>query len=189
MGSSFNLDVNEQSLLLKIKEGDEKAFEWVFKSYYPHLVLFAQKYLHDRDLSESFVQDVFVNMWLKRDELNIRSLKGFLVVAVRNKCNNELKHQKVVRTYEKAGEDIQLEELPHYQDELYLNKINEVIEQLPAQRKRIFRMSRMDGLKYREIADKLNISPKTVEVQMGKALKFLREKLQPLKQQLLSIFL
>ncbi|MBS2097980.1 RNA polymerase sigma-70 factor [Carboxylicivirga linearis] len=189
MGTSYDLDVNEQSLLNSIKEGDEKAFEYLFKSYYPHLVLFAQKYLNDRDLSESLVQDVFVNMWMKREDMSIRSLKGFLVVAVRNKCNNELKHQKVVREFEKSNETTPIEELPHYNDEIYLNKINEVIDQLPAQRKRIFRMSRMDGLKYREIADKLNISPKTVEVQMGKSLKFLREKLQPLKRQLLGLFL
>ncbi len=189
MGASYDLDVNEQSLLNSIKKGDEKAFEVLFKSYYPHLVLFAQKYLNDRDLSESLVQDVFVNMWMKREDLTIRSLKGFLVVAVRNKCNNELKHQKVVREYENLNDRVEVEELPHYKDEAYLNKINEVIDLLPAQRKRIFRMSRMDGLKYREIADKLNISPKTVEVQMGKALKFLREKLQPLKRQLLGLFL
>nr|WP_321453290.1 RNA polymerase sigma-70 factor [uncultured Carboxylicivirga sp.] len=189
MSSSLDLYNNEQHLLNRIKEGDEKAFELVFRSYYPHLVLFAQKYLNDRDLSESFVQDVFVNLWTKRGIWDIRSLKGFLIVSVRNKCNNELKHQKVVRDYEKSGDFENVSELPHYQDDLYLNTINDAIEQLPTQRKKIFRMSRMDGLKYREIAEKLNISPKTVEAQMGKALKFLRDKLQPLKQQLLSVFL
>ncbi len=189
MHSIFNGYFDEDLLLNNIQKGDERAFEQLFKSYYPHLVLFAQKYLGDRDLSESLVQDVFVNMWEKRQYLEIRSLKGFLVVAVRNKCNNELKHQKVVREYSRVEDNRTLEEWPGYTEEVYLNKINEVIDQLPVQRRRIFRMSRMDGLKYREIADKLNISPKTVEVQMGKALKFLREKLQPLKRQLLNMFL
>lgn len=189
MDASLNGYFNESSLLKKMQNGDEKAFEQIFKSYYPHLVLFAQKYLGDRDLSESLVQDVFVGMWEKRHSLDIKSLKGFLVVAVRNRCNNELKHQKVVRAYEKADGNSMQEEWPVYREDVYLNKINEAIDQLPLQRKRIFRMSRMDGLKYREIADKLNISPKTVEVQMGKALKFLREQLRPLKQQLLSMFL
>jgi len=189
MSSLLNGNLDEQALLNRIRKGDEQAFEQIFKSYYPHLVLFAQKYLGDRDLSESLVQDVFVRMWEKRQELDIRSLKGFLVVTVRNKCNNELKHQKVVRDYERREDYHQVEELPDYNDEVYLNKINEVIELLPTERKRIFRMSRMEGLKYREIADKLNISPKTVEAQMGKALKFLREQLKPLKQQLLGMFL
>ncbi len=189
MSSSLNGNSNEQALLLKVKKGDEHAFEQIFKSYYPHLVLFAQKYLGDRDSSESLVQEVFISMWEKRRELDIRSLKGFLVVSVRNRCTNELKHQKVVRDYEKADNISQQIEWPQYTETIYINRINQVIDELPAQRQRIFRMSRMDGLKYREIAEKLNISPKTVEAQMGKALKYLRDRLQPLKQQLLSIFL
>jgi RNA polymerase sigma-70 factor (ECF subfamily) len=145
--------------------------------------------LGDRDASESLVQDVFVNIWEKRKRIEIRSLKGFLVVTVRNRCTNELKHQKVVREFEKSDAVAQDMEWPKYNETIYLDRINQVIDELPTQRQRIFRMSRMDGLKYREIAEKLNISPKTVEVQMGKALKYLREKLQPLKQQLFSVFL
>ncbi|MCU4154647.1 RNA polymerase sigma-70 factor [Carboxylicivirga sp. A043] len=182
------LDVNNQDykLLQKIKAGDETAFELVFKNYYPHLVLLAQKYLGDKDLSESIVQSVFVKMWEKRREIEIRSLKGFLVVAVRNKCTNELKHQQVVREYEKINDAKDEAVWMTFNENVYLQRINNVIEELPEQRRRIFKMSRMDGLKYREIAEKLNISPKTVEVQMGKALKYLREQLQPLKKQLLA---
>ena len=183
-----NLKSNNQDdvLLKRIKAGDEYAFELVFKNYYPHLVLLAQKYLGDRDLSESIVQSVFVQMWEKRKTVKIRSLKGFLVVAVRNRCTNELKHRKIVRDYEN-DHDHQAEQVwMTFNENVYLQRINKVIDELPEQRRRIFRMSRMDGLKYREIAEKLNISPKTVEVQMGKALKYLREQLQPLKKQLLA---
>ncbi|MBK3519826.1 RNA polymerase sigma-70 factor [Carboxylicivirga marina] len=178
---------NHDTLLLqKIKAGDEYAFELVFKNYYPHLVLLAQKYLGDKDLSESIVQSVFVKMWENRKTVEIRSLRGFLVVAVRNKCTNELKHRQVVREYEKVNDHKEEAVWMSFNENVYLQKINNVIEELPEQRKRIFKMSRMDGLKYREIAEKLNISPKTVEVQMGKALKYLREQLQPLKKQLLA---
>ncbi|WP_289054593.1 RNA polymerase sigma-70 factor [Carboxylicivirga marina] len=178
---------NHDTLLLqKIKAGDEYAFELVFKNYYPHLVLLAQKYLGDKDLSESIVQSVFVKMWENRKTVEIRSLRGFLVVAVRNKCTNELKHRQVVREYEKVNVHKEEAVWMSFNENVYLQKINNVIEELPEQRKRIFKMSRMDGLKYREIAEKLNISPKTVEVQMGKALKYLREQLQPLKKQLLA---
>ena len=165
---------NDDKLLQKIKAGDETAFELVFKNYYPHLVLLAQKYLSDKDLSESIVQSVFVKMWEKRREIEIRSLKGFLVVAVRNRCTNELKHQQVVREYEKVNDSKDEAVWMTFNENVYLQKINNVIEELPEQRRRIFKMSRMDGLKYREIAEKLNISPKTVEVQMSKALKYLR---------------
>jgi len=132
---------------------------------------------------------VFVRMWEKRTGLEIRSLQGFLVVTVRNQCHNELKHQKIVREHVKVEEKKEEFEMPVFQETIYLNRINQVISQLPEQRRKIFKMSRMDGLKYREIADSLNISPKTVEAQMGQALKYLRENLKPLKEQLLSIFL
>jgi len=180
---------NEDVLLQKVKAGDEHAFEMVFKNYYPHLVLLAQKYLKDRDLSESVVQSVFVKMWEGRLSMEIRSLRGFLVVAVRNKCTNELKHRQVVREYEKESGDTNEGVWLTFNENVYLNQINKVIDELPEQRRKIFKMSRMDGLKYREIAEKLNISPKTVEVQMGKALKYLREQLKPLKKQLLATLL
>lgn len=179
---------DEQSILHKVKNGDTKAFEKIFRLYYPHLVLFAQQYIGDRDASESLVQDVFVNMWEHRADLEIRSLQGFLVVTVRNRCHNELKHKKVVREFEKAKERKENYELPVFRETVYLERINRVIAQLPEQRQKIFKMSRMEGLKYREIAEKLNISPKTVEAQMGKALKYLREHLKPLKEQLLGLF-
>ncbi len=186
MAVQLNIDTHDSVLLNKIKAGDEHAFELVFKNYYPHLVLLAQKYLGDKDLSESIVQSVFVKMWEKRRVTEIKSLRGFLVVAVRNRCTNELKHQQVVRDYEKINANQAESEWMTFNENVYLQKINKVIDELPEQRRRIFKMSRMDGLKYREIAEKLNISPKTVEVQMGKALKYLREQLQPLKKQLLA---
>ncbi|TRX66476.1 RNA polymerase sigma-70 factor [Carboxylicivirga sp. M1479] len=177
---------NDEVLLKNIKAGDKNAFELVFNNYYAHLVLLAQKYLKDKDLSESIVQSVFVKMWENRKKVEIRSLRGFLVVAVRNRCTNELKHQQVVREFEKVHDDQNEAVWMTFNENVYLQHINKVIDELPEQRKKIFKMSRMDGLKYREIAAKLNISPKTVEVQMGKALKYLREQLQPLKKQLLA---
>jgi len=161
----------------------------VFKNYYPHLVLLAQKYLLDRDLAESVVQEVFVKLWEKRAAMEIRSLRGFLVVAVRNKCTNELKHRQVVREYEKESGEANEGVWLTFSENVYLQHINKVIDELPDQRRKVFRMSRVDGLKYREIAEKLNISPKTVEVHMGKALKYLREQLKPLKKQLLATVL
>lgn len=188
MDKSLNGNFDEHALLEQMQRGDVEAFERIFKSYYPHLVLFAQRYLHDKDQSESIVQDIFVQLWEKRGEQEIKSLKGFLVVSVRNRCQNELKHNKVVRAYQKNEASKHPAEWPEYKDRFYIDKINEAIDKLPPQCKRIFKMSRLEGLKYYEIANKLDISPKTVEAQMGKALKFLREALHPLKQQLLNTF-
>lgn len=189
MPGNYNRLKIDEALLLRIQKGDENAFELIFRKYYPHLVLFARQYVHDNDLAESLVQDVFIKMWEKKRGLVIKSLRGYLVVAVRNHCYNEMKRQNIVRGYEKQEVAKEQVELPVFNDSVYMDKINQVIDQLPEQRKRIFKMSRMDGLKYKEIALKLGISIKTVEVQMGKALKYLREHLQPLKKHVLSIFL
>jgi RNA polymerase sigma-70 factor (ECF subfamily) len=171
--------------LKSLKEGNEKAFEEIFKNYYPHMVLFAMRFLHDKDLSESIVQEVFVRLWEKRKNGDIQSLKNYLVVSVRNRCHNELKRQGVVRDYEKKSVQ-EVASWPVFKDKEYLERINQTIDSLPVQRKKIFKMSRLEGLKYKEIANQLGISPKTVEAQMGKALKYLREQLYPLKKQILS---
>ena len=127
MDQKSDLKNQDELLLRKIKAGDERAFELVFKNYYPHLVLLAQKYLGDRDLSESTVQSVFVKMWETRNKVEIRSLKGFLVVAVRNRCTNELKHRQVVREYEKKHEQPETTWMT-FNENVYLQRINNVID-------------------------------------------------------------
>jgi len=176
---------DDNSLLLKLKKGDKNAFEEIFNKYYSSLVFFALNYFNDKDLSESIVQEIFVKLWEKRDFLEIRSLKSYLMVSARNRCHNELKRQGVIRTFKKSNK-IKTEEWPQFREEIYLKKIYSVIEELPPARQKILKMKLLDGLKYKEIAEKLSISPKTVEVQMGKALKFLREQLMPLKKQILN---
>lgn len=185
MAFSSEQITDDKNILLRLRKGDELAFERIFKKYYAPMVLFALNYLHDKDRSESIVQDMFVKFWEKRFALDISSLRSYLVVAVRNRCNNELKRQGVIRNYEKSVEP-DVGEWPQYSDKESVEIINKIIEELPPRRKKIFKMSRLEGLKYKEIAEKLAISPKTVEVQMGKALKYLREKLLPLKKQLLN---
>jgi len=176
---------DDKELLLRLKNGDKNAFEEIFKKYYSSMVFFALNYLNDKDLSESIIQEVFVKLWEKRSLLEIRSLKGYLVVTVRNRCHNELKRQGVIRNYAKR-KDLNDEEWPEFSEQEYLKKIYSVIEELPPARKKILKLKLLDGLKYKEIAQKLSISPKTVEVQMGKALKYLRERLMPLKKQILK---
>ena len=165
-----------------IARGDEQAFEELFRAFYARLVVYAGRYISDRQEAENIVQMVFIKFWEKRRELQIQSLNGYLSVSVRNACLNELRRQRPWYSVEDQFHlpDAQAdEELP---DEGLMERIKKAIDEMPPQRKKIFRMGRFDGLKYKEIASTLGISPKTVEVQMGKALKTLRQMFGPGKE-------
>lgn len=160
---------------------DEKVFESIFKAHYEHLVHFALKYVLEDDLAEEVVQDVFSNLWIKADSIVIRtSLKSYLFGAVRNACLNYLKHQKVRLAYATAQQSasspsseadfLELDELKE--------KIDLAMAKIPEKCRVIFELSRYENKKYQEIADELNLSIKTVENQMGKALKILRQELK-----------
>ncbi len=170
----------DQSTILQIKHGDKKAFEDTFHAYYSALCGFAMRFVRDPDEAEEVVQDTFVRIWQKREQISINhSLKSYLFQSVRNSCLNTLKHQVVVREYESDQQMYALREDmvdSVVTDELE-SKIKATIGLLPPERKKIFLMSRDEGLRYAEIAEKLNISVKTVENQIGRALKFLREEL------------
>jgi RNA polymerase sigma-70 factor, ECF subfamily len=157
-------------------------FETLFRNYYSSLCSYANQFLKDIDASEEVVQEVMFRIWTKRESLVIdTSMKSYLFRAVRNGCFNVLKHTKVREEYrswrEQQGNDSHLSK----EDEMIASeleqKIREAIDRLPMERRKVFIMSRYDGLTYGQIAEKLNISVKTVENQMGKALKTLREEL------------
>lgn len=160
----------------------KKGYEALFKEHYKSLVIFANSYLKDIDQSEEIVQDVFVNLWNKRKSIDINTNpKSYLYASVRNVSLNTIKHNKYVHAYMRYNqEQISINE-QHEADTVVASemeeKIADVIAKMPPERKKIFLMSRNEGLKYREISEKLNISVKTVENQMGKALKYLREEL------------
>lgn len=173
--------LEEKTILKKIKMGDEKAFEKLFKFYYGHLCLFAAKIIEDEITAEEIVQDIFVKFWEKREQITIEtSIKNYLFGSVKNSCLNIIKHNKTRAQY--AQHVLAEAENNNFRDnyiEIDLaKKIEESIEALPEKRREIFRMSREEGLKYREIAEKLKISIKTVETQMGLAIKTLRDKLK-----------
>ncbi len=172
----------EKDLFEEIRNDNEKAFEHLFHDYYGHLCLFASGILKDEISAEEIVQDFFVKLWEKRKQLTIKtSVKSYLFQSIKNLCLNFIQHNKTKLRYAQSV----LSNLENKQsDEDYFTeidlaeKIEESIRSLPVKRQEIFRMSREDGLKYREIAKKLNISIKTVEAQMGLAIKTLRNKLK-----------
>jgi RNA polymerase sigma-70 factor (ECF subfamily) len=127
--------------------------------------------------AEDVVQDAYVALWEKREELNPElNIKSFLYTIVHNKCLDCLKHKKTETNYTEIYLAGQTQAVDH-QDIDFLeiqSRIHQAIEKLPSACKKIFKLNRLEGLKYREIADKLNISEKAVEKQMGKALRRLR---------------
>lgn len=173
----------EENLLFdKIKKGDEKAFEILFHKYYGHLCSFAAKIIKDDDSAEEIVQDLFVKIWEKRQQLAIEtSVKNYLFRSVKNLCLNFIQHNKTkiqhAQTVVSENEN-NFSDDDNYPEIDLAQKIEESINSLPGKRKEIFRLSRQEGLKYHEIAGKLNISIKTVETQMSLAIKSLREKLK-----------
>ena len=177
------MDRQEEHILFeKIKSGDEKAFEALFRQYYPHLCLYATQILGNPSAAEEIVQELFVRLWEKREETEIEtSLKNYLFRSVKNHCLNLIKHNQIKNKYSQKilaeNESFSAENDFESQTELF-RKIEESIAELPEKRQKIFRLSRQEGLKYREIAEKMKISIKTVETQMGLAIKTLREKLR-----------
>ena len=172
---------------------DISDFERLFKSLYSRLCSYANLFLNDPDAAEDVVQEVFFKLWKNRNELSIHTtIKSYLFRAVRNGCMNVIDHISVREAYKIVNEEDMKSSEGNMVNETIVSeleqRIRETIDQLPAERRKIFIMSRFDGLKYREIADQLNLSVKTVENQMYQALRFLRERLVDYLPLLLLIF-
>lgn len=159
------------------------GFEELFKMHYKMLCNAANKILNDKDASEDVVQDVFLKFWSKRENINIiESVKSYLYRATINTSLNHLeKSKKIIRLQntDTSNEGISINAGEEFYHKELKGKIDEAINQLPPKCKVVFVLSRFEGMKYQQIADHLGISIKTVENQMGKALKMLRERLKP----------
>ena len=165
-----------------LEQTDEKAFEDVFKTHFKALHSYAYTILKDDVLAEEMVQNVFFKLWEKKEQLEIQSsLKAYLYKAVYHESLNYLKHQKVKSVHQAYAMHLTPHTGNHAEKKLLQGelekKLQMAINELPEQCRTIFQLSRFEELKYREIADTLGLSIKTVENQMGKALKILRLKL------------
>jgi RNA polymerase sigma-70 factor (ECF subfamily) len=173
--------VEQTEIIAAINMGDLNTFEMLFKNYYQPLVSYGRTFVHDIDEAEDIVQQTFITFWEKRKEIQIQSsVRAMLYTSVQNACLNRIKHLKVRQKHqENEIKNQQTSESPaHVLHAKELEKkISETIESLPPQCATIFKLSRYEGLKYQEIADQMQLSIKTVENQMGKALKILREQL------------
>ena len=159
---------------------DEKYFEVLFKSHFSALCSFALKYINDLDSAKEITHDIFINLWEKRLTIDLnKSIKSYLYTSVYNRCMNHIRDNKKFRQVDTAGEAFDENWDPSGKmGEAELDeKIHQTIDSLPVKCREIFLLNRFEELKYHEIAAKLEISVKTVEAQMSKALKILRENL------------
>ena len=163
-----------------IKNIGIKEFEGMFKKYYSDLCYFALKYMKSHEEAEEVVQDVFYHLWEKRSSIKINiSSKSYLLSSVRNKCLQIINHQKVKRKYTKLKSTDSETYSENPSDELIYNEsieiFNNALNSLSEKCRTIFKMSRFEGMKYKEIATELSISVKTVEANISKALKEFRQ--------------
>lgn len=160
----------------------KERFEILYKKYFEPLCAYVFGVVKDYDTSEEVVQNLFVKLWEKRKHIPINtSIKSYLYQAAKNAALNHINHLHVKDKYKQYYKNIIVpnehnSSNPAEESDLS-NSIQQAIENLPEKRKEIFLLSRHSGLKNKEIAEKLNISIKTVESQMGKALSSLRTEL------------
>ncbi len=175
-------DNSDILLFNNFKNGNTNSFNLIFEKYYPLLVVFAKKYLNDLDLSKGIVQDFWVKFYEKRNEIEINtSLKSYLYLSVRNTCLNYIEKKNIQNKHhdiiQNSSSELSDEVSSKLEETELEHEIFKQVEKLPDQCKRIFKMNRIDGKKNKEIAEELNISKRTVETQISKALKTLRKEL------------
>ncbi|HEX2780287.1 MAG TPA: RNA polymerase sigma-70 factor [Gemmatimonadaceae bacterium] len=173
--------MDDRDLLARIRQGDQGAFDTLFRAHYAALVRHVEGMLRRRDVAEEVVQDVMLELWRRRETLVVDdSLRAYLYRATRNRALNHLRHEAIVRRSEPELTP-DPESRPRGDAELVLEELDAAIKravaELPDRCREVFELSRMRGLKYSEIASTLGISVKTVEAQMGKALRLLRASL------------
>lgn len=196
------MTIPNHDLIRDLKNGDNKAFNIIYKKYYPRLFAFANSYVRDSFIAGNLVQDAFMALWEYKERLIAdTSLGSYLLTIVKN---NALNHLKRIKTKIKAGDILQ----KHYLRELELRCatliacdpvlmfqtdvqaiIQKTIKSLPEQCQKAILLSRFEGLSNKEIADIMNISIKGVEFHITKALKILKENLKDYLTSLIILFL
>ncbi|WP_207534198.1 RNA polymerase sigma-70 factor [Desertivirga arenae] len=169
---------SEKMHLNLLKEGDRKAFELVFNSYWSKLYLYAYNILRDKGVCEDIVQEVLVSLWVKRESQEIDSLGSFLFTAVRYQVLKVIRSGKVREGFFQEIEKMSMSTPAEQLEEKDLaNLIDARIDELPGKCREIFLLSRKEQLSNREIAERLGISIKTVENQITIAIRRLRSDL------------
>lgn len=185
MVSPANIPFQERELLYRIAQSDEAAFTEIFHHFSPRIWLFVVKKAKSESIAEEIVQEVFLKLWVKKEmATGIDDLASFLYTMAANKLYDHFKKvagdsrklENLWLQVQQAAITNPIEEAMDLRESMHI--INQAIEQLPPQRKKIYQLNRIEGLSYEEIAQKLNISKSTVSNQLVEANKFIREYVQ-----------
>ena len=189
---SLHLQSDDQAILEQLRKGEEAAIDVLFRKYYTFLCRVVVRVVKDENVAEDLAQEVFFDLWRKRDTLHINtSLKAYIRRAGVNRSLNYIRDQRLPLEDEEKMPDVSARQ-PNAIDQLETSElkalIDQAIDRLPERCRIVFTLSRFEQLSYKEISDKLGISVKTVENQISKALKLLRANLAPyIRDGLLSV--
>jgi len=181
--------LEDRKLIEALKKGDIKAFDEIYYRYTKKLFIFSLKFLRDRQEAEDLIQKVFTTIWERRDHLNPdKSFEGYLFRIVRNEIYDLLKLRIIREHYcnyilndsESDPDDLEKKKI--------IERVFELVNNLPEKRAKIFRMSKEEGLTYKEIAEQLNISENTVDTQIRHSLNYLRKEMLKFQKIVLIFF-
>jgi RNA polymerase sigma-70 factor, ECF subfamily len=175
---------DEQLLFARVRSGDREAFEQLFHLHFAPLCRFAASLVRDSGMAEDLVQDTMVALWMSRERLPVAdSPRAYLYRAVRNRALNAIRHDRVVQRFENQVDPTEPTMAQGGDEQMAgrdaVDAAAKAIERLPARCREIFLLSREHNQSYADIARTLEISVKTVETQMGRALKKLRDAVAP----------
>lgn len=180
-------------IITGIKNGENKSFTLLYNMMYLPLCKYSNAILNDYEQSSEFVQEVFIKIWETRQRIDEESnFRAYMFQILHNTCINHLRHLKVRKRYldhlEFVAKDIFIVDKDELVENELVNKIQLTIDSLSPKCREAFELSRFEGMKYKQISEVLNISQKTVESHISKALKSLRENLDEFKVLLIIIF-
>lgn len=185
--------MDEPYLISRLKQQDKIVFNFIFSYYYSGLCVYAKQFIRSTETAEDIVQDFFVSLWIKAPDITINdSLRSYLFSSVKNRCLDIIRHNKVREKYE---EDIIVESrealndsYSYFVESELREAVNKSLEKLPPRCREVFSLSRYYGKSNQQIAEKLGLSKRTVELQISNALKILRVELKPFLPMLFLLF-
>ena len=179
-------DKSLHKIVKDLRKGDKQALDEIYKFFYPKLYVFAKSFLKVEDDINDILQDVFVKLWLSREKIGkVETFNSYLFTIAKNAIVSYFREKSKDQKFEARVKEILVSAENEYNDELEYKDLKQnlesIIDQLPDKRKQIFKLSREEGLSNKEIAEKLDISVKTVEDHMRHALRFIRKHLKTIE--------